>query len=116
MGTALVSRSGPVHRGLHYNPGMRASFLLFVILAAGGAPAQAAPGDARAPEAARPSALTEAMTLEQAVQKAEKRYKARAVKAEEQRQDDRVVYRIRLLSEDGRVFDVTVDAATGRME
>ena len=64
---------------------------------------------------ARKAKLTDE-ALRAAVQKAEQRYKARAVKAEERREDGRRVYRIRLLSEDGRVFDVTVDAATGRME
>jgi uncharacterized membrane protein YkoI len=36
------------------------------------------------------------------------------VRAEERQQGDRVVYRIRLLGDDGRVFEVRVDAATGR--
>jgi uncharacterized membrane protein YkoI len=48
------------------------------------------------------------------VAQAERRYKARAVRAEEKRHDNRVEYRIRLLAEDGRVFEVRIDAATGR--
>jgi len=36
------------------------------------------------------------------------------VRAEEKRRDDRIVYRIRLLGSDGRVFEVTVDAETGQ--
>src|SRR5262245_36076480 len=55
-----------------------------------------------------------AISLDQAVAQAERRYKARAVRAEEKRHGDRVEYRIRLLGEDGRVFEVRVDAATGR--
>jgi uncharacterized membrane protein YkoI len=55
-----------------------------------------------------------AISLDEAVARAERRYKARAVRAEEKRHGDRVVYRIRLLGEDGRVFEVRVDAATGR--
>ena len=43
-----------------------------------------------------------------------RRYKARAVRAEEKRHGDRVEYRIRLLGDDGRVFEVRIDAATGR--
>jgi uncharacterized membrane protein YkoI len=62
------------------------------------------------------AALAEGMTLEQAVAEAEKKHSARAVRADEQTQDGRRVYRIRLLSTDGRVFDVTVDAASGRIE
>jgi uncharacterized membrane protein YkoI len=55
-----------------------------------------------------------ALSLDEAVARAERRYKARAVRAEEKRHGDRVEYRIRLLGEDGRVFEVRVDAATGR--
>jgi len=54
------------------------------------------------------------LTLDEAVARAERRHDARAVRAEEKRRDNRVVYRIRLLGSDGRVFEVTVDAETGR--
>lgn len=56
------------------------------------------------------------LTLDEAVARMERQYKARAVRAEEDRRDGRTVYRIRLLSADGRVFDVTVDAATGAVD
>lgn len=65
--------------------------------------------------AARPMA-EQGLTLDEAVARMERQYKARAVRAEEERRDGRTVYRIRLLSSDGRVFDVTVDAATGAVE
>ena len=55
-----------------------------------------------------------AISLDEAVAQAERRYKARAVRAEETRHGDRVEYRIRLLAEDGRVFEVQIDSATGR--
>jgi uncharacterized membrane protein YkoI len=55
-----------------------------------------------------------AMSLDEAVARAERRHKARAVRAEERRHGDRIEYRIRLLGDDGRVFEVRVDAATGR--
>jgi uncharacterized membrane protein YkoI len=54
-----------------------------------------------------------AISLDEAVAQAERRYKARAVRAEEKRHGDRVEYRIRLLGDDGRVFEVRIDAATG---
>ena len=54
------------------------------------------------------------ISLDEAVARAERRYKARAVKAEEKRHGDRIEYRIRLLGDDGRVFEVRVDATTGR--
>jgi len=46
----------------------------------------------------------------------EARYGARAVRAEEDREGERRVYRIRLLSPDGRVFEVVVDADSGEEE
>jgi uncharacterized membrane protein YkoI len=64
--------------------------------------------------AARASSTTGQSRWTEAVAQAERRYKARAVKAEEKRHGDRVEYRIRLLGDDGRVFEVRVDATTGR--
>ena len=55
-----------------------------------------------------------AISLDEAVAQAERRYKARAVRAEEKRHGDRIEYRIRLLGEDGRVFEVRIDAQSGR--
>jgi uncharacterized membrane protein YkoI len=80
--------------------------------------ALAGPGSgprAAAPALARPSADA-AVTLDEAVARLERQYTARAVRAEQDRKEGRVVYRIRLLSADGRVFDVVVDAATGAIE
>lgn len=111
-----MRRSGPVHGGLDYNPAMRASLVLIFLLVSPCVPAAEAAGAARPPGVLRVAAQAEGLTLDQAVERAEKRYKARAVKAEEHRKDGRLVYRIRLLSDDGRVFDITVDAGTGRME
>jgi uncharacterized membrane protein YkoI len=54
------------------------------------------------------------MSLDEAMAQAEKRFRARAVHGEEKRQGDRIVYRIRLLDKDGRVFEVTIDAGSGR--
>jgi uncharacterized membrane protein YkoI len=55
-----------------------------------------------------------AISLDEAVARAERQYKARAVRAEEKRHGDRIEYRIRLLGEDGRVFEVRIDATSGR--
>ena len=41
-----------------------------------------------------------ALSLDEAVARAERRYKARAVRAEEKRHGDRIEYRIRLLAEE----------------
>jgi uncharacterized iron-regulated membrane protein len=97
---------------------MRVAWLpvLALLLAAPVLPVAAAPGSPLPPDRGGPRALAGDLTLDQAVKRAEKRYEARAVKAEERREGGRLVYHIRLLSDDGRVFDVTVDAATGHME
>jgi len=58
----------------------------------------------------------EGLSLDEAVARAERRHDARAVRAEAIREDGRTVYRIRLLSPDGRVFEVRVDARTGAFQ
>ena len=56
------------------------------------------------------------ITLDEAVSRAERQYKARVVRAEVQDEDGRKVYVLKLYkSEDGLVFTVRIDAATGRM-
>ncbi|MBB6092186.1 putative membrane protein YkoI [Povalibacter uvarum] len=55
------------------------------------------------------------VSLDQAVNMAESRYRAKAVKTQQSVSGDRVVYHIRLLSGDGRVWTVQVDAQTGQM-
>jgi uncharacterized membrane protein YkoI len=55
-----------------------------------------------------------AISLDEAVARAERRYEARVVRAEEKRHGDRIEYRIRLLGADGRVFEVRIDAQTGQ--
>lgn len=53
------------------------------------------------------------MSMDQAVQMVEKRYKATVVRAETERQGGRTVYVMRLLDRHGRVFTVRVDASSG---
>ena len=55
------------------------------------------------------------ISLDQAVQMAQARFNARVVRAETATEGNRVVYRLRLLSPDGRVFSVRVDASTGQI-
>lgn len=83
----------------------------------------AAPGDAVAGDRGRWRERGDAavyaertITLDEAVAQAERRYNARAIRAEEKRHGDRIEYRIRLLGADGRVFEVTVDASGGKRE
>lgn len=55
------------------------------------------------------------MSLDQAVEMAQRRYRAKAVRAETVRNGDKRVHRIRLLSTDGKVWNVSVDAESGAM-
>ncbi len=116
-----MRRSGPVHGAFHYNPAMTPRIVI-LCLASGlacapawgmaGPPLPAVPGQPLAVTAA----YAEGISLDEAVARAERQFDARVVRAEEKRRGERRIYRIRLLSGDGRVFDVTVDAETGRIE
>ncbi|WP_129782075.1 PepSY domain-containing protein [Peristeroidobacter soli] len=55
------------------------------------------------------------ISLEQAVEMAQRRFRAKVVRAETVRNGDRVEHRIRLLSADGKVRNVSVDADSGAM-
>jgi len=55
------------------------------------------------------------VSLDQAINMAESRYRAKAVKYSQAVSGDRLVYQIRLLSSDGKVWTVQVDAQTGQM-
>jgi len=53
------------------------------------------------------------VSLDQAVQMAQRRYHAKAVRAETVRSGDRRVHQIRLLNSEGKVWTVRVDAESG---
>ncbi|MET0657736.1 MAG: PepSY domain-containing protein [Steroidobacteraceae bacterium] len=55
------------------------------------------------------------VSLDQAVEMAQRRYRAKAVRAETIQQGDKRVHQIRLLSSDGKVWNVRVDAESGAM-
>jgi hypothetical protein len=55
------------------------------------------------------------VSLDEAVSRAEAQYHARVVRTDVQDEDGRRVYVLKLLSDNGRVFTVRIDAATGRM-
>ena len=55
------------------------------------------------------------ISLDQAVELAQRRFRAKAVRAETVRNGDKVEHRIRLLSADGKVRNVSVDAESGAM-
>ncbi|MCP5472018.1 MAG: PepSY domain-containing protein [Sinobacteraceae bacterium] len=57
-----------------------------------------------------------AISMDEAIDMAQRRFDARVVRAEVVERSGRRIYVLRLLSSDGRVFNVRVDAATGSMQ
>ena len=81
-----------------------------VLLAAAPLPAQLAPSsELRVAQAA------EKVSLAQATRMVQERTGGQVLRAETKRDNGRAVHRIRVLTEDGRVRTVRVDAETGRM-
>jgi hypothetical protein len=66
-------------------------------------------------ERSRIAEVRDGISLDEAVRRAEAQYRARVVRTDVQDEDGRKVYVLKLLSEDGRVVTVRIDAATGRM-
>ncbi|HEV7607409.1 MAG TPA: PepSY domain-containing protein [Steroidobacteraceae bacterium] len=101
----------------------RQGLLPITLMLAGFAPltqAQGMPGHvfggANVHEPAASAAVSrDGISLDEAVSRAEAQYHARVVRTDVQDEDGRKVYVLKLLSEDGRVFTVRIDAATGRM-
>jgi uncharacterized membrane protein YkoI len=56
------------------------------------------------------------LSLDQAIEMVERRFKARVVRPGVEEADGRRVYVLRLLSEEGRVWTVRVDAQTGAVD
>jgi uncharacterized membrane protein YkoI len=102
-----------------------AAVVVMVAAAVAASPASAAArgervdstGAAFATDAVGELALKGDLSLDEAIDRAQKRYRARVVRAEQVEQGGRVVYVLRLLSDDdGRVFTVRVDARSGDMQ
>jgi len=72
-------------------------------------------GTAAREQARSPVEKFDGISLDEAVRRAEAQYRARVVRTDVQDEDGRKVYVLKLLSEDGRVITVRIDAATGRM-
>src|SRR5688572_22145821 len=78
-------------------------------------PGYALGGTNRAERPPVAAAYRDGISLDEAVSRAEQQYRAKVVRTDVQDEDGRKVYVLKLLSEDGRVFTVRIDAATGRM-
>ena len=72
------------------------------------------PSGAAAVEQGVVAVARDGISLDEAVSRAERQYRARVVRTDVQDEDGRKVYVLKLLSEDGRVITVRVDAQTGR--
>jgi len=121
MSVQTSTASGRVARRAAHLRGLLA---LLALAALAPAPARAARAESRgsaigtalaAPGLGYLSFADRALTMDEAVDLAQRRYSARVVRAEASDRGGRRVYLLRLLSSDGRVFNVTVDAATGRI-
>lgn len=78
-------------------------------------PGPVVPGTAQREAPVQDAMYRDGISLDEAVARAERQYRARVVRTEVQDEDGRTVYVLKLLSENGRVFTVRIDAATGRM-
>lgn len=98
-------------------PGNGLPALLLAVLAAFPLSAAAAPGttSVEAPVDGQSLAARRGLTLDQAVAMVERRFRAMVVRAGREESDGRVVYVLRLLSDQGRVWTVRVDAETGEV-
>jgi hypothetical protein len=72
-------------------------------------------GTNAADQGSRYAMFRDGISLDEAVARAERQYRARVVRTDIVDEDGRTVYVLKLLSEDGRVFTVRIDATTGRM-
>jgi hypothetical protein len=73
-----------------------------------------AAGGSNLPAMVDAASVLDGISLDEAVSRAERQYRARVVRTDVQDEDGRKVYVLKLLSEDGRVFTVRIDATTGR--
>jgi hypothetical protein len=93
--------------------------LLTVVAFAPGAQARGMPGPVYAGSTVEPIRVIaerrDGISLNEAVSRAEAQYQARVVRTDVVDEDGRKVYVLKLLSENGRVFTVRVDANSGRM-
>lgn len=93
--------------------------LFFLLVAGPGGLSVVPPADAQGLSDRRPRGRGESAggySLDAAVEMAENRFRAKAVKAETVDDHGRRTYHIRLLNAEGRVWTVRVDAETGRMQ
>jgi uncharacterized membrane protein YkoI len=77
-------------------------------------PTQILPKNPPQAETREPARSTKRVSIDRVIEQVEKRHKARVVRAEQKEKDGRAIYELKLLSDDGRVWTVKVDAETGK--
>jgi hypothetical protein len=88
--------------------------VLFAVQAGAGVGWRGLSPDPGAPMGIRePPRMLAGISMDQAIEMAERRYHARVVRASATEVNGRRVYVLRLLSEEGRVWTIRVDAETG---
>ncbi|HET9864041.1 MAG TPA: PepSY domain-containing protein [Steroidobacteraceae bacterium] len=100
---------------LQLAPAALVAFGLGSLSLAHGVPAPVPPGGSNHESRYIEDTRRDGISLDEAVRRAEAQYRARVVRTEVQDEDGRKVYVLKLLSEDGRVITLRIDAATGRM-
>jgi Peptidase propeptide and YPEB domain len=104
LGLNVVTRARPT------------ALLACLLCAAAGAGAALVTAAARHPDAV-PFAMPRGnVSMDQAVRMVEERYHARVVKAETQQDAGHTLYVLRLLNDEGKVWTVRVDAASGSVQ
>lgn len=94
--------------------GLAAAFLCAIVLSAAPAAQAAKAAPARGAEL-RLAQASEQVSLAEATRRVQQSTGGQVLRAETKRDKGRVVHRIRVLTEDGRVRTVHVDAESGRM-
>lgn len=96
--------------------GLRAAALAAVVLAAlGGAAGSAAHSQGDHEQARRALEQGQVLPLRSVLEKVEREHQGQVLKIEFEREDDRFVYKIRLLRKDGQLLGLLVDAVDGRV-
>jgi hypothetical protein len=113
---ALVTATNSRRLGRRGKAGRLLPALLFALLVHAlpvGAQAPLTPAFELAPPVRirEPASAFMEMSLDRAIEMTERRYRARVVKADVEESNGRRVYILRLLSEEGRVWTVRVDAS-----
>lgn len=91
-------------------------FAALGLAAAHALPRQAGPLEARPASPPALRTLAEGISKDEAVEIVRARYPGRVISAKAEKRDGRRVYVVKVLSDEGRVRTVTVDAESGRIQ